>query len=263
MFTIQIFIQYKIQVDLSINVTTEESDFVVIEIMMDLVSMPSYLDYWSQKFRYTKVADLMTLKRFINFVNNEDVNDDRYFKIRPLCDIIRQGCLSVPQEQRFSIDEMTVPYKGRKAGSRKQPKKPKKWDFKMFVLAGVSGIIYDFLLYGGEDTFRQHTFSKKESEFGLGGKVVIALCKSIAECPLSVVYFDNYFTSLNLIHYLRIEFVIFSLSVIVCYRSQSYDLPDKKKLKDQGRGSFSQIFSEEEKVCIVLWQDSHYHQLIC
>lgn len=57
----------------------------------------------------------------------------------------------------------------------------------MFVLAGVSGIVYDFLLYAGEDTFRVHDLTQEESQFGLGGKVVIALCKSIVDRPLSVV----------------------------------------------------------------------------
>lgn len=99
-------------------------------------------------------------------------------------------------------------------------------------------------------------FTKKESTFGLGGKVVVTLCKSIAESSLSVVYFDNYFTSLDLIHYLRNEFGIFSLGVIASYRSQGYDLPDKKELKEQGRGSFSQIVSEHESICIVRWQDN-------
>ncbi|CAK1581537.1 unnamed protein product [Parnassius mnemosyne] len=32
--------------------------------------------------------------------------------------------------------------------------KPKKWGYKIFVRASVSGIVYDFLIYGGDDTFR-------------------------------------------------------------------------------------------------------------
>lgn len=31
--------------------------------------------------------------------------------------------------------------------------KPNKWGFKNYVGAGVLGNIYDFILYGGEDTF--------------------------------------------------------------------------------------------------------------
>lgn len=72
-------------------------DFIAIEIMMGIVDMPLYLDYWSEKFCYQKIADIMSLKRYqqirryIHFVNNDEVNEDRYFKIRPVCEIVRQG----------------------------------------------------------------------------------------------------------------------------------------------------------------------------
>lgn len=99
---------------------------------------------------------------------------------------------------------MIIPYKGKKAGSRRQynPNKPCKWGFKNPVRAGVSGIIYDFMLYAGDDTFRNIQFQEEEERFGLGAKTVLALCKSIKN-RASVVYFDNWFTSLELIHYLR------------------------------------------------------------
>lgn len=54
--------------------------------------------------------------------------------------------------------------------------KPNKWGFKKFVRAGMSGIVYDFLLYGGEDTFRYIQFSQDEATLTLGAKVVVALC---------------------------------------------------------------------------------------
>ena len=75
----------------------------------------------TQQYRYDKVPNIMTLKsyqllrRYINIVNNDDL-DDNYFKIRRVLNIIEDCCLSVEQEQSFSINEMTVPYKGHKAG---------------------------------------------------------------------------------------------------------------------------------------------------
>lgn len=66
-------------------------------------------------------------------------NSDRYFKIRPVMEKIRQNCLKTEEEEQYSIDEMMMPYKGKKAGNRRQylPNKPKKWGFKNFVRAGV------------------------------------------------------------------------------------------------------------------------------
>lgn len=79
--------------------------------------------------------------------------------------------------------------------------------FKFFVRASPSGLVHDFIIYGGEDTFTLHTFTEKEN--GLGAKVVIALAKSINKKPCSVLYFNNFFTSIELIHHLRNEYGIF------------------------------------------------------
>lgn len=39
---------------------------------------------------------------------------------------------------------------------------PRNWGYKIFVRAGVSGFIYDFVIYGSEDTLRYYTFSPEE-----------------------------------------------------------------------------------------------------
>lgn len=126
----------------------EIEDFIGIELLMGIIDLPSYKDYWSNKLRIPKIADVMSLKRYesirsnMHFVNNEnnDYENDRYFKIRPILEIVRKNCLKVDGlENKFSVDEMMIPYKGVKAGSRRQyiKNKPKKWGFKCFVRAGV------------------------------------------------------------------------------------------------------------------------------
>ena len=42
---------------------------------------------------------------------------DRYFKIRPVMDKIRQNLLLLEEEGQYAIDEMMIPYKGWKAGN--------------------------------------------------------------------------------------------------------------------------------------------------
>jgi hypothetical protein len=104
----------------------ELKDFFMILLIMGIVNMPSYLDYWSTEFRYGQVADVMPLKRFelirrnIHFVDNVTSDEDRFYKIRPFIAKIRRNCLATEEETKFSIDEMTIPYKGTKAGSRRQ-----------------------------------------------------------------------------------------------------------------------------------------------
>ncbi|KAJ8869186.1 hypothetical protein PR048_030756 [Dryococelus australis] len=147
------------------------ADFKVIEILM-----PCYLDYWSNSLRYNKRAGLLSLKKyqqirhFIHIVNNDDENYNIYFKIIPLLDIISERKLQLDNESRFSIDEMMISYKGRKS----------------------------------YDNFRDRLFTGEEL-FELGPKVVIALCKTIHNPATPVVYFDKFFSTLPLVHYLRNE----------------------------------------------------------
>lgn len=249
------------------NVTLSEiKDFIAINILMGVVRLPAYTDYWSKSLRYYKIADIMTLKRFqlirryLHFVDALGDDGDRYYKIRPLLERVRQNCINIEEENRFSVDEMMVPYKGTRAGTRKQyiKNKPRKWGFKIFVRAGISGMVYDFLIYGGEDTFRFHQFNEEENSMGLGAKVVIALSKTIKEPACSVIYFDNFFASIELVHHLRNEYGIFSLGTIRPNRLRGGDkkLPSDKILKKKGRGAFANITCNQNKLTVVKWFDN-------
>nr|CAH7748787.1 unnamed protein product [Callosobruchus chinensis] len=163
----------------SISFTVDEMrDFLAIQILMEIVEIPAYTDYRSKKFGYNDIAEI---RRYIHFVNNANQNDDPYFKIRPALEIVRRNCIAVEEEKKQSIDEMMIPYKGKKVGSKRQyiKSKPKRWGFKIFVRAGVSGIVYDFVVYGGEKTLKEyHQFTSEEDSLGLGAKVILSLCKS-------------------------------------------------------------------------------------
>lgn len=60
------------------------------------------------------------IRRFLHFVDNNVQDSDRYYKVGPLVQKIRDNCLAQQNERRFSIDEMMIPYKGTKAGKRRQ-----------------------------------------------------------------------------------------------------------------------------------------------
>lgn len=251
----------------SILLTKEEfRDFLAIHIIMGIVDMPSYLDYWSQRFKYTKVAEIMPLKRYqqirryLHFADNNLDDGDRYYKIRPLLEKVRQNCLKYQgRESKFSIDEMMIAYKGSKAGKRKQymKDKPNKWGFKNYVRSGTTGMIYDFIMYGGEDTFRYHTFSEEESSLGFGAQVVIALCQSIQRKP-AVIYCDNFFSSPELFYILRENYGIFALGTIRNNRLRGAEniLPTEKDLKKKERGFFVEATCNHNRLAVVRWNDN-------
>lgn len=198
------------QQGVSIDTNYEEMEqFLGILLLMGVVSMPAFSDYWSEDYRYSPIADIMPIHRFkklrrlIHFVSEEN-KSNKYAKIRPVLERIRRNCSGIDQEHQQSIDEMMVPYKGTRAGKLHQyiRNKPHKWGFKLFVRAGVSGMVYDMLPYAGSDTFFDHTFTEEEETLGLGAKVVIAFCKTLQEPQQTVIYFDN-FSSLELLKYLK------------------------------------------------------------
>ncbi|CAM4659881.1 unnamed protein product [Leuciscus chuanchicus] len=59
------------------------------------------------------------LSRMLHFQGNmsSESSEDRLVKIRPVLDHMRSKCMEMESENQFSIDEMMVPYKGKKAGS--------------------------------------------------------------------------------------------------------------------------------------------------
>nr|CAH7752009.1 unnamed protein product [Callosobruchus chinensis] len=199
------------------------------------------------------------LRRLIHFQdNNAEPNGDRFFKIRPLLEKIRENCNKTEDEELYSIDEMMILYKGTKAGNLRQymPKKPKKWGFKMFVRAGVSGIVYDFLMYAGSTTFNNVTFSEQEEGLGSSGKVVAHLCKTIPHPETSIVYFDNWFCSLELITLLKNSYNINSLGTIRSNRLRNCTLENDKSLLQKGRGSYDYMNDNNIGIAVVRWADT-------
>lgn len=88
--------------------------------------------------------------------------------------------------------------------------------------------------------------------------VVLALCKSIHNKPGSTVFFDNFFTSFELMKILRADYGILSLGTMRSNRLRGCEkllLPDKS-LKKKGRGSFCQVVCNKNKVTVTKWFDN-------
>lgn len=96
-------------------------------------------------------------------------------------------------------------------------------------LLNATSQVYNFLLKLAL-LIGVHLFSPEEMSLGFGAKVVFSLCKTIPDPACSVVYFDNFFTSLELIHMLRYNMGIFALGTIRSIRLRGAEqnlLPDK------------------------------------
>ena len=131
---------------------------------MGIVVMRDYRMYWRPDTRYSPIADVLTRKRFdqikscFHIAFNQDLADgrkkvyDRLFKFKQLYDHVLENCRKIPVGENLSIDEQTIPYKGKKSKMKMYNKaKPKKWGFKVYAMcAARTGLIHNFYLYTGK-----------------------------------------------------------------------------------------------------------------
>lgn len=94
-------------------------------------------------------------KSNLHLVNNrdspgpEEPNQDKLFKARPLIESMLTYFSSLEIEEHLSCYEQIIPFKGRSSLKQYNPRKSKKWGYKVFVLSGVSGLVYNFCMYAG------------------------------------------------------------------------------------------------------------------
>lgn len=80
--------------------------------------------------------------------------------------------------------------------------KSHKWSYKLFVLSGVSGFSYNFEIFTGQennDEFRPSF----EPDLGVAANVVVRLSRVIPKNQNYKIYFDNYYTTILLLVYLK------------------------------------------------------------
>ena len=81
------------------------------------------------------------------FLNNTTANyKDKLFKIRPIIEKLNERLRKVPIEESLAVDKQIIQFKGRHSIKQYNPKKLRKWVFKVFILSGMSGFSYNLAL---------------------------------------------------------------------------------------------------------------------
>ena len=94
--------------------------------------------------------------------------------------------------QETSVDEAKVAFCGRLSFKEYLPAKPTKYGIKIWCRAdSTNGYLNDFQVYTGRDG--------KQTEVGLGGRVVLDLTKDIPG-KYHIMNMDNFFTSSTLFY---------------------------------------------------------------
>ena len=179
----------------------------------------------------------------------EENKGDKCFKIKPLLQAVRKNCMKIEPEISQSIDEQIIPAKTIRSGGVRQynPKKPHKWGFKNLVRAGKSGIIYDFFLYGGKHSTGGESCSAEA--------IVLKLSEGIPKHQNHLLFFDNWFFTMNLMLLLKSE-GIFTTVTFRANRLNGCPLSADKDLKKEGRGAFVYRTDVNSGLHVMKWYDN-------
>ena len=245
-----------------LNMTSKELEqFIGTVFFMSLLKLPRTRLYWNSQFFFHNISSVMSRDRWEAIKKNLHCNDnstidpnniDKPFKIRPVIEHLVNKFRDIPKEQMLVVDEQTVPYKGHSGLKQYMPKKPHKWGYKIYVLAGSSGLVYDYEIFTGSISV-----TPGYPDIGSSGNIVLTLCKSVPTTNDYLLYIDNWFTSITLLEELAKQ-NIFCLGTVRSNRLPHCPLLTDKIMKERGRGTFQEIEMQSNGICfrVVKWFDN-------
>ena len=219
----------------------EIKKFLALNLLMGIKICPSYKNYWSSDpaLRDNYISAIMPRNRFSWLLCYIHLNDnsempkkgegyDKLYKIRPLLEMLSKTYLKSYRPTKMQeIDESVIIFKGRSSIKQYMPLKPIKQRYKVWIRANSNGCISQFEIYTGK--------VGQTTEKCLGSRVVKTLTTDLFG-KFHEVYFYDYFTSLPLMHYLRMNGVYACGTV----RKHRVGLPsDFENEKTMSRGSFN------------------------
>ena len=178
--------------------------------------LPSWTDYWKndQDLCVPFISATRTRNRFAEILSNLHVNDnlsilegnkDKLYKLRPLTEAINNKYRKLYNvSRRLSVDESMILFKGRHSIKQYNPMKPIKRGYKLWMRADMDGYITKFDVYQGKvsDARKSSAEDDESSNFGLGENVIKEMTDDLLN-KNHEVYFDNFFTSVPLMEYLK------------------------------------------------------------
>lgn len=144
--------EYATQQNRSSFTPTNSSEMKILfglHIMMGWIKLPRVSLYWSNLLNLKTFKESMTSERFfqlrtnLHIVNNLEKpknNVDKFYKVRPVLDAVRDRLLRFEVEEIVSVDEQMIPLKNRLVMKQYMKDKPSKWGCKVYLLCGKSGI---------------------------------------------------------------------------------------------------------------------------
>ncbi|XP_069159952.1 piggyBac transposable element-derived protein 4-like [Procambarus clarkii] len=189
------------------------------------------------------------IAKYFHVYNNKSIPPgqgvDKLIKVRSLMQYLlnRLKRIYIPNK-KLSLDEGTMPWRGRLSFKTYNPNKPDKYGIRLYMLAeATSGYIYDFQIYSGV------------------GKTTIDTVMALIE-PLKDkgyhLYMDNYYNSV------RLSEALLQVGVYTC-GTLRLQRGAPKSLQMQANGKVpvdKTLFKRKDNTFIILWKDKRIVSLI-
>lgn len=156
---------------------------------------------------------------------------------------------SLEKFQTIPMDEQIIPFKGY------NPKKPKRWGYKIFVLSENRGMVYNFEVYTGQIS---PCWPTRHS-----GNIVLSLSRLIPDNTSHKLFFDNWFSSVDLQMILE-KRKIHCISTVRANGLPGCSSSTDTDMKKKGRGTFEEkeTMLNGVPLRVVKWYDNRATSLL-
>ena len=189
--------------------------------------------------------------QFLHFRDNSRVDDDSYYKVCPIFNILNQGrSVFLGRETgRYSVDEVMIPYFGKHSSKQFIRGKPVRYGYKIWSLCSSDGCGLSFEPYCGRHT------RIDDAGMGQGPNVVLEMVKKTNLEPGAEVYMDNLFTSFPLLNRLS-KMKIAGTGTVRMNRLYRVPIMKKKEFekKEIERGALDVVYKGD--ICLSGWKDN-------
>lgn len=187
------------------------------------------------------------IKKYIHFADNSSIDkSDRMYKLRPLMVLLnskfRQWGIF---HKDLSIDVAMVKYFGRHPTKQFIRGKPIRFGYKNWLLCTSNGYCYAFDTYCGAN----HQTPTSSEKMPLGSKVVQQLLSHVPYPSDHIVFFDNFFTSYDLLLKLKQQ-GFKATGTLRKNRSGKPPFPSSKDLKKKPRGYYDYRLETKNSILI-------------
>lgn len=229
--------------------------FLSILLISGYHTLPALTDYWSVDptlgVPIVKQAmprnRFIEIKKYLHFCDNNNLSKgDKYSKVRPFFDLMNLKFMQYGVwTNELSIDEQMVAYFGRHSCKMYIRGKPIRFGYKLWCLCSSSGYLYSFIPYAGAD-------GSYDANLGLGATTIVRLLQNVPQPECHKLYFDNFFSSYNLMVLLKDKHMKASGTV----RPNRTGKASLKTGKDLPKGQFHYTFDDVNKILVCRWQDN-------